>query len=316
MLTYLIILLDDTATSYCHYEVNKTARRLISLDDLKEGIIYSMKENLNVQFVYPDYELPQEYKDAIDMIDHVNIRPCGQPISDDEEIIVLNDWKDARREDLEGKNCIIRSSRLGLTENKELLKQLLAKVTRLNIVLTDIESFKDEYIESYKKLLEDMAQSIANLYASGKQPQLNLLTDRAILSAMNNCNAGDTNVTLAPNGKFYLCPAFYYDDERSDVGNLSDGLNIKNPQLLRIDHAPICRACDAYQCKRCIWLNGKLTLDCNTPSHQQCVVAHVERNATCMMLKTMEGKSVHMENSQPLEPVKELDPFNIVNKWK
>lgn len=34
-----------------------------------------MKENLMIQFVYPDYELPQAYKDAIESIDHSKIMP-------------------------------------------------------------------------------------------------------------------------------------------------------------------------------------------------------------------------------------------------
>lgn len=314
MLTYLIILLDDTATSYCHYKVNKTERRLIGLDDLKAGIVFAMKENLNVQFVYPDYELPQEYKDAIETIDHVNIKPVGQ--NTDVDVMVLDGWNSANEPFLEGKNIIIRTSRAMLAQNKEQLKGLLTKASRVNVVLTDIDTFTDEDTESYKELLEDMADYLVGLYKKGNAPQLNLLTDRTLLKQMNNCNAGDTNVTLAPNGKFYPCPAFYYDDGRNDVGSLADGLNVKNPQLLHLDHAPICRICDAFQCKRCIWLNGMLTLDYNTPSHQQCVVANIERNATKTMMLELEKEGLRIDNAKPISEMKELDPFNIVNRWK
>ena len=65
MLKYLIVLLDDTSTSYCHYENEKKECRLIALEDLKAGILFAMKENLMIQFVYPNYELSQEYKDTI-----------------------------------------------------------------------------------------------------------------------------------------------------------------------------------------------------------------------------------------------------------
>lgn len=75
MLQYLIILLDDTSVSYCHYESGKTERKLIALNDLKSEILFAMKENLMIQFVYPDYELPQAYKDAIESIDHSKIMP-------------------------------------------------------------------------------------------------------------------------------------------------------------------------------------------------------------------------------------------------
>ncbi len=77
MLQYLIILLDDTSVSYCHYENRRTERRLIDIEDLKAGILFAMKENLNIQFVYPDYDIPQEYKDLIESIDHTKIMPAG-----------------------------------------------------------------------------------------------------------------------------------------------------------------------------------------------------------------------------------------------
>lgn len=55
MLQYLIVLLDDTSTSFCHYTNKKTERKLISLSDLNEAILFSLKRNLTLQFIYPDY---------------------------------------------------------------------------------------------------------------------------------------------------------------------------------------------------------------------------------------------------------------------
>ena len=55
MIQYLVILLDDTSVSFCHYKNDRKKRNLIPLDTLKTGIIYAMKENLNIQFVYPNY---------------------------------------------------------------------------------------------------------------------------------------------------------------------------------------------------------------------------------------------------------------------
>ena len=78
MMQYLVIMLDDTSVSYCHCDNPYKERRLISLDDLRAGILYAMKENLMIQFVYPDYELPQEYLEVIDTIDHHDIVPYPQ----------------------------------------------------------------------------------------------------------------------------------------------------------------------------------------------------------------------------------------------
>ena len=91
MLQYLVILLDDTSVSYCHYDNRKSEHRLISLENLKAGILFAMKENLMLQFVYPHYELPQAYKDAIETIDHSKIAPVEY--RDKADVVVLDDWE-------------------------------------------------------------------------------------------------------------------------------------------------------------------------------------------------------------------------------
>ena len=162
------------------------------------------------------------------------------------------------------------------------------------------------------------------MYKEGKTPQINILTDRMMLDKMHNCDAGVNNITLAPNGKFYLCPAFYYDEKTNvynqlnhnkpssdnSVGDLDNGLSIPNPQLLKLDHAPLCRNCDAYQCRRCIWLNRKLTWDNNTPSHQQCVISHIERNASRYLLNKIREIGEFMPEIY-IKEISYLDPFDV-----
>ena len=133
---------------------------------------------------------------------------------------------------------------------------------------------------------------------------------------MNNCGAGDFCITLAPNGCFYLCPAFYYGDPDNTIGSIETSLNIKNPQLFKLSHAPICRICDAYQCRRCIWENCQTTMECNTPSHEQCVVAHLERNASRILIEKLEKAGVKLDDCQEIKEIDYLDPFIIANKWK
>ena len=314
MLSYIIIILDDTSPSFCHYEVTSKEKNLISLDDLKSGILFAMKENLNIQFVYPEYKLPLEYVEAIDSIDHTNI--CPDTLSNEADVIILTNWKANITDIADNSACIIRTSRKEVLDNREQLCALMSKVSRLNIVLTDVDGFLDYDIDSYKSLLHMVADDIFSIISSGKGIQTNLLTDRIMLEEMNNCNAGVNHVTLAPNGKFYLCPAFYYSNPQNDVGDLTSGLKFGNQKLLKLDHAPICRVCDAFQCKRCVWLNEKLTLDRNTPSHQQCVMAHLERNASCYLLKKLADNGIRLSNTHQIEELTELDPFNIVNKWK
>lgn len=314
MIQYIVILLDDTSTSYCHYTNEKVDRRLIPLQTLKDGICYAMKENLNIQFVYPNYKLPKEYLAAIDSIDHTDIYPAE--MADNADVVVFDSLIAAKDYVFKEEEAyLIRTDKVSLFNEYKIIGEILDKVTRLNVVITDIETFTEDDFMAYKSLLSNLAERVEQIYVSGKSPQLNLLTDRIMLENMNNCGAGDTSVTLAPDGKFYVCPAFYLSADGYAIGDMVNGLEIKNSQLYRLDHAPLCRRCDAWQCKRCIWLNRKTTLEVNTPSHEQCVVAHLERNASRKLLIDIRKHGKFMSGSEDIKEIDYLDPFDVKEEW-
>lgn len=314
MIQYIVILLDDTSTSFCHYTNEKADRRLIPLQTLKDGICYAMKDNLNIQFVYPNYKLPKEYLAAIDSIDHTDIYPAE--MSDNADVVVFDSLIAAKdyvfKEEVA---YLIRTDKVSLFNEYKIIGEILDKVTRLNVVITDIETFTEDDFMAYKSLLSNLAERVEQIYVSGKSPQLNLLTDRIMLEKMNNCGAGDTSVTLAPDGKFYVCPAFYLSADGYTIGDMVNGLEIKNSQLYRLDHAPLCRRCDAWQCKRCIWMNRKTTFEVNTPSHEQCVVAHLERNASRKLLIDIRKHGKFMSGSEDIKEIDYLDPFDVKEEW-
>lgn len=307
MLQYLILLLDDMSTSFCHYENPKTERHLMPVDILKHGIRFGMMQNLMIQFVYPDYELPQEYQEVIESIDHSKIKP----VKENADVWVITDIQDVQAD----VPVVWRTNKQTFFSNYAAIVEALEKVPRLNIVLEDIETFNDYEFRQYKELFENLSTKIERQYSAGKSPQLNLLTDRMVLREMNNCGAADTNITLAPNGKFYVCPAFYYEDESDNVGDLEKGLDIKNRQLYKLDYAPICSHCDAWQCKRCIWLNRKTTLEVNTPSHEQCVLAHLERNASRELLNNIRKHGTILLEQEDISEIDYLDPFDKREEW-
>lgn len=318
MIQYLVILLDDTSVSFCHYQNNKKERNLMPLETLKSGVVYAMKENLNIQFVYPGYSLPKEYLEVIDSIDHTDIKPAI--LGDEADVVVMNGIKDIDFE--QGTSFVLRLSKQELFDQVADVCTLLNKQNRLNVVVTDIDNFTDVDFERYSEVLRMLSEEVEKLYVAGKVVQLNLLTDRMMLDKMNNCGAGDTSITLAPDGKFYVCPAFYLTDEddgmgalHTSIGDVKHGLNIKNPQLYKLDHAPLCRRCDAYQCKRCIWLNRKMTYEVNTPSHEQCVMAHLERNASRDLLNAIRKHGQFLPEQEEIKEIPYLDPFDVRKEW-
>lgn len=309
MLQYLIILLDKGSPSFCHYRVpskNKESS-LIPIEMLKQGIRFGMTENLMIQYVYPNDELPAEYIEVIESIDHSKIKT----MKDGADVWVTESIKNIKA----NVPVVWQTDKNTLFKSKADVINALENVPRLNIVMTDVDSFTNEDFEKYKQLLSAFSEYIEKLYLEGKTPQLNLLTDRIMLSKMNNCGAGDTTITLAPNGKLYVCPAFYYEDETDCIGDLEHELDIKNKQLYKLEYAPICRQCDAYQCKRCIWLNRQTTLEVNTPSHEQCVVAHLERNASRDLLNCIRKHNTFLPEQEDIKEIDYLDPFDKKEEW-
>lgn len=320
MIQYLVILLDDASVSFCHYSNDMKERNLMPLGTLKAGIIYAMKENLNIQFVYPCYELPQDYLEVIDTIDHINIQPACKV--DDGDIVVFDSIAATENAQLRrGISYVLRIDKFTLFSQVDNVCALLSQVDRLNVVLTDVETFSDEDFFVYKKVLNKLAVAVETACLNSKNIQCNLLTDRMMLDRMNNCGAGDSTITLAPDGKFYICPAFYLENQedalgdlKHSIGDLDNGLDIKNSQLYKLDHAPLCRHCDAYQCKRCVWLNRKLTYEVNTPSHEQCVMAHLERNASRNLLLSIRKHGEFLPGYD-IKEINYLDPFDERKEW-
>jgi CXXX repeat peptide maturase len=312
MLKYLIIQLDDTSVSFCHYNNDKNEAHLIALQTLKEAIIWSMKENLTIQFLYPDYQLSSDYKAVIADIDHADIvsSTCeDKELLDNADVVVFDTWAAINYFTFtQSQAYVIRTSFADLFTNGALLNTILQRVSRLNIVITDVQNFTSDKEQWYSQFLDNLNEKIYQEYKNNHGVQVNILTDRMMLDTMNDCGAGDETITLAPDGKFYICPGFYHDCA-SNVGDIENGLDIKNPQLYKISHAPICRICDAYQCRRCIWLNRKTTLEVNTPSHEQCVMAHVERNASRKLLAKIREIGTFLPDKD-IPEITYLDPFD------
>lgn len=309
MLKYLIILLSDKSPSFCHYDNNVAEQREIEPIALSKAIRMAMQQNWTVQVVWPNHQISENVKRELEKIDHVNIVPAS--LTKNADILVAETFTDLAALP-NNSNVVLRCSLKCLNDNIAVIEESLTRFSRLNVVLTDIESMSKNEFSQYEALLDRLASKIKKEYAKGHYVQFNGLTDLLMLDEMNNCNAGYENITLAPDGHFYICPAFYLE-KSTPIGDVNNGLYIRNSQLYRLDHAPICRICDAYQCRRCIWLNKRTTLEVNTPSHEQCVIAHIERNASRKLLDSIREVGEFLPDKS-IEKIDYLDPFELINK--
>lgn len=316
MIKYLIVQLSPTSVSFCHNERGSEEGELMSIDLLKKVIIWSMKENLNVQFTFPDEVIPKSYLELIDTIDHTSIVPstCEDSVlRDNADVVVFDSWGAVSFYPFTmDKNYVIRSTKEDFFEQARLINLILAKTNSLSVIVTNIHEFKKEDFDKYREIVDGLIPTVVEQIKNGRDIHFNLLTDRILLDKMNNCSAGDETITIAPDGKFYICPAFYSEkNEEGIIGDFTSGVAFKNPQLYKLAFAPICRSCDAFQCRRCIWLNKKTTCEVNTPSHEQCVISHIERNAS-MKLRNELTKLSGFSQLKEIPKLDYLDPFDKI----
>ena len=138
-----------------------------------------------IQFVYPDYELPKEYLEAIDSIDHHDIVPWPQRGN-----VVVIESPTLNIENMSDSVIMLRMKKAALFEGGDDVVAILRQAGRLNVVITDVETFTDEERERYSVMLDEWAAVLKEGWLKGRRPQLNLLTDRIMLKETNQCNAG------------------------------------------------------------------------------------------------------------------------------
>jgi CXXX repeat peptide maturase len=303
----MIVQLCDSSVSFCHY-ISQNRPKLIPIYELKECLLWSVKRNLKINVLYPRYKLPDEYKE---LLENFPITKIASEDLFDADIKVLNGWETvySHRAPFDVPT-ILHTTYVDFIKHYYALKMALCDFSRLNVIFTDVQSFTDASATEYESVLMELCDEILSLYKEGRIVQLNIITDRTMLTHMNNCNAGVETITFAPNGNFYPCAAFYFD-KQFDAGNLKNGLLIPNQHLFELDYAPICRICDAFQCKRCLWLNHKLTLEVNTPSHQQCVMSHIERKVAKMLLERIREFGVYAPEIE-IPEIQYNDPFEKI----
>ena len=156
MLQYLIILLNESSTSFCHYKVPKNDR-WIDLDDLKSGIRFAMMENLMIQFVYPEKDLPRGYAEIINSIDHIDIKPFKDEVKNDADVVVFNELPLNLLEEKFPTMIFRLTSQEFFDMPKYLVKQVCQYTKRINVVIREIDPILVWDFDRYKGKIEELS---------------------------------------------------------------------------------------------------------------------------------------------------------------
>lgn len=189
--------------------------------------------------------------------------------------------------------------------------QILWEYTgRINVNVIGLDKNFD--LNLYEHELEKIKNDIVHDIHESKyiNREVNILTDLLFMDKHNNCGAGDNAITLGPDGKFYVCPAFYSDEKEKSIGNLEFGINdFPNKQLYTQAFAPICNCCDAFQCVDCVYHNKKYTSEVNIPAAVQCQKSYVEKKVSAEIAKECQDMEEYFNlivESEYTDPINKL----------
>ncbi len=299
---YMQFITSDQIEPHCSYRNERGTKEVMSPEVFKKGIAFCKKQNITpVLLGIPEGLVNSSYKD------YLKIDRAGMNGND---IAVYDNQVDAKD------SCFIANlilSRKNIENFYTMAKKLLDEDKRINLIVDDLHNWKQGDLDNYQIQLEKISDYVYQLFLEGKEPEINGLTDLWNLESMNNCDAGATTFALAPNGKIYACPGFYFDNPDNFIGSLETGFDIKNAQLYNLKNAPICSKCDVYSCDRCKLQNLKTTGEINTPSKNQCLLNHIQRNMS-MNLQTKLKENGYDSFTHVIQPIDYLDPFDLIKQ--
>ncbi len=295
----LIALLDGGAPSFCCYEVevDPQAPRM-SLEVFRAVLSFAEARELALQVLAGADGVPREVRELLAgrrAVCYVPATAERAAVSADD--VVIFDLATADPTCLEPGRQLIAILRVAAGELggwPDVWAELATRVQRVVVVLRGVDRFTEADIERHADALRRASSVLEEQLLAGRGWELNLLTDRMVLTEPTECGAGIEHLTVAPDGRFFICPGFAADSliaaGATAVGQLPDEPALANRQLLTRQRAPICALCDAYHCRRCVYLNQRATLELNTPSWQACRVAHLEREASRRLLDKLQQR--------------------------
>lgn len=226
-------------------------------------------------------------------------------------VFTLDDINDMAIKSREIENIIFNISEKDINKLYDCILKLWKIADRINLNIIDLNG-KFE-LDVYKKQLQKIKDIIVmGVHNNSFNKELNVLTDILFINQHNNCGAGDKAVTLGPDGKFYVCPAFYSDKTEKDIGNLENGIDeFPNKQLYTQKFAPVCNCCDAYHCVDCVYHNKKYTTEVHIPASSQCQKSWVEKNVSAQIVKECQDIATYFNAVKESD---EIDPINILRR--
>lgn len=295
---HLYFILADNSVEHCNYQSKTTSLNIMSDDTVERAFRFAQNNYFTPVILHPK-------NGPINLDRH--------PINERIEIFNLTSKSPIQRgikaipvltlgSKLQGElsNCVLNLDEENVNGLAAYVEELLKSVARININLRFMSKSFD--LQSYEEQLRKMVDLLVDYCRVGSFKEINVITDRLYLTRMDNCDFGNYNFALGPNGKIYICPAFYFNDPDSFIGSLEEGISVDRQQF-QLHQSAFCSRCDAYHCNRCLFLNKQFTHEYNTPSSIQCKISFLERQMSVLLQDKLAQEGLSIPQSKTVQSV-------------
>ncbi len=308
---HLYFILSDDVIEHCNYKSSQNTGNIMSEQILEKAFKFCNDH------LYTPVILHSKNKDLIFDFNQYSKNERIEIVGGNKKLLLKNsdriitviDSGATSCEIADEKNCILTLDEKNINSLASMVEELIEKVSRININL--IMKGRTLDLDIYERQLKRMVTMLIEYYRAGEMKEINLITDRLFLDRMDNCESGNYNFSVAPNGNFYICPAFYFNTPELEVGSLDEGINL-NKEHFKLKNAPYCSKCDVYHCNRCVYLNKLLTNEFNTPSSSQCKKSHLEREMSLLLWNTLRSEDINLPIITTLTSLDYSDPVELV----
>lgn len=183
----------------------------------------------------------------------------------------------------------------------------------LNIMITEnqCDVTPEHFVSEYDKFLCELKNIIISEWKNKNYININILTNELFANNNRYCGAGESSLFLSPDGNFYLCSAFYNQNQGGIIGNIEEGINNIYQNSCNMDSAPLCKDCNIRHCSRCIFKNKTKTGEISIPSEEQCVTSYLEYKYSKELAKEITDNNIFLpfEINKKLSYIAYPDPL-------
>jgi len=323
------VMLSLDAVSCCHepHSTRGLDSQLMPLDLLAQIVKMAKELSWTCTILGNGKALPRDHQSLCDEMEAHVVLPAesvGFPLGKRLSLVFESDCVEKVTAGLPCSHAILRVKRDDLPRLCKLVSTLLNRCPVVSVRHPELLQYDDSDLMVYRDQLFQVGQWLVDRHDAWCSYHVDCLTDHFQPSHIGECGAGIGSLAIGPTGEIYLCPAALRGGMPS-YGHILGDLKIPNRSLLTKEFSLPCGRCEAFHCRRCVYLNKCGTMEFCVPPKNACRIGHLEREVqvwlTQELIQKKQWKSEYRVPSlptihDPYELIKSEEAPPLADTWR